>query len=795
MKGVEMLRREKGSAMLVALVFTVIFLMLLAILFGVYLFEVKMYAKMLNRYRSELMVRDMSAVIQANQNLSIVNNDDEYFVTKLAEYSKNDDIVISTDKWLSCYPMPTDLKEYFPEGVLYLYAYWEKEIPVIDSLAVVSGGGYDSDTLIDKIKEERAENADSFPLVGELSDRKTFAQYKLYNKGLYNLGNTANITGDYGPYARLSGDIVFRNRAGRNYIIFLGLYPLSGTSWQVKDTEGNVISSGSDRTLMDTLVKGNFYFGGDDIRVVDDSENYAYSTSNQKTLSLSDHFAVVSGEDFKTETEAKANADYLYYYDPAKDSWKTVLINSPIKSEDTVYNIYYDVVFRGAIETKSDYAIEITDYLFGNTSVDEGAPSDPWERLVTSSIFWKSAYYRAHKDEKVFEISGDNDYLITFYVDNNEHTHILYAQGSWDWFDGLEITGAYVYDADLTMLYGNKVLVYFSEASNVYVIPPCAMTNDDTPVWNVRYFDGNPVCQAKKVGGKTVYEVNSNINPQARDTSLNPNWNYDWTHYVYPLTPSDWKSIRDDEGWDKILAKPYHANWQNMNMYSMKVTLAVSGNIYVFSNIVFLPDGPGPSGTCQPGKICYFEQDFAKDLKLDFDIPSAVHYPSGKVMAMYAKNDIVFGTYSCSQGDFYSNRDKLACRGATMYGFRFPKDTVNKIPSSFDNYDDIDDNMKLHAWDMLFYSYAISVEGSWYQIEVWGDFPYTEENFKKIGTLAQAQNKGGMICSKCSEGSQGFLGNRYYIIATNPVVNPPAYWLLPPDKWMSVTADEYRMGH
>ncbi|GEM_PF-1589612 len=881
--------KERGSAILITLVFVVVFLLLLAVIFSIYLSEVSVYVAQKYRYEAELAVRDLGAVYSALENYSLSDANYDPSDTFGIRFSKElpDGKVFTRDEYLTFYPMYSSYTDYFPQGAMYAYIKFSESatnpVPTVYALYALPKRGQTEEDLKSLML---ATMSGVFPLVGEYRDRKAYAEFAMYSKGYATLGNVSNITSDYGPYARLSGDIVFlgKDENYENDVIHFEGVP---AAWTVYRNSGEV-SSGDAGDLMDTLILGNFYFGGADIAVT--SNNYRYTNRNSDTVNTNDYFAVIAKEDYKSKPSSG-----LYYEDNAKSMWHTIYdLYSPVDTTTTSANALFNIIFRGDVEVSSDYAVKTIEYLFGEGDPDDSTdPTDPWDRLVgdenPSIAYAASARYRAYKDgnrlvvgaEPISEwIWGEDDVydplrewendinrpdfvtlvgggnyddvvdacdeysyyarnklwryiIVTLYIGTDGHQHMLISHGgkglpvsrddlygsSYTCREGVEseyglVQYGPIYDVDLTEASsdGKKLLVDFTGYDYVTFVPPCAVSVFPVSGWGVDYrveplwgdaeIGGEKVCSATTLSGYNVYEVGLKVNPLARDTDYNPNWQYEWTHYVYPLSGKQFKSLRKSRNWkytdvrgNKHWAEPYQANWQNVNMYNMKVTFVV-GKAYIASNIVPMPDG---------NKIDIFEQDLKyvtpADYRLltDVDIPSAKGYPDGEVMAIYGYGNVAFMAYTCADGEYSSQVKYLDCHGSNMYGFRFPIDTTNKLSSSFDNKDlnylsDADDVTAYFGWDLLFYSHAISVYGSWGLLSVNDSYPYTLENFKKIGTLASAKANLNMICSGCSVGYQGFLGNRYYLIADNPITNPPAYWLVPPKDYRSVKIHDYRMG-
>ncbi len=808
-------KSEKGSALLLAIVFVAVFLILLSVLIGMYLFELKMFVRYQNIYRAELVTRDTMAIVSAEEHKWLVDKNTG-FVENMAE--SNTEFISSTSDFLRLYPFPSSYGSYYPDGVVYISA--EKNLsgaPNVVTAAIMSGHGLSTADILAKVQ------SDAWPFVNEFEYRKIFAKYQVAGKDLNKLGNTANVTLDYGPYARLDGDVVFKTGSSGDTFNFWGVRSnVNGwdsshsDDWRVyRPDRSGYISSSNYRRMLDTAILGKLYFGGSDFTVGDPNYRttyYSFTRRFSDTVSSSWAFSGLSVMDFREESKAKQFASlfgYYYYYDPGKNLWHVITRHTADKSDwQTTNDVFFKNILINGAEVDSQYAEDITEYLFG-TIDGKGA----WERLVSGTDD-TTAKERAVSDNNYLEVnetnisswkvagsrawyeSYNNSLLVTFYVDNDEHTHMLlsigyyfdnsgYVVGEYDYRRRFK-TDVNIYDVDLTQVShdGKKILVDFSNYDYVHIIPPCAIRGDGYPVWKDVNIAGNPMCEY--VSSKYGYMVNQYINPQARDTSLNPNWNYDWTHYVYITTPQGFYNVWPESSYS--LAQPYHANWQNVNMYSMKITI-VANNVYLVSNLVPMPkDG------------LLFEQDFStnpKDLVIGVDLPGLSGYPDGEVMAMYVKNDFLIKAYSCGDNYYDNRKNILACRGAAMYGFRFPADDTRFLsPDVFNFGDRSKTNSKFakHAWDTLFYSHMLAIKGSWGLQKVDWYYPYTMENFKKMGALGQGSGGYGMISSGSSEGHQGYFGNRYYLIADNPYSNPPAYWLIPPEEWRSVTIVNYRMG-
>ncbi len=790
-------KNERGNALIIAVVFTVVFLLLLSIIVSMYLYELRLYNTYLNQYKSEVVVRDIMAVTSAEQ-LRYYADKSSHFIKAILEPLGEVKGDLST--WLTYYPLPSDYESYFPSGVFYwgVEDLTEDEEPNVLALSVVSGRGVSQTELLNVIQNE------TWPLPDEYRDRKTFAKFPRVQKDLGKLGNTANYTLDYGPYARLDGDVIFRGSVSSAFNFWGVISNIDGNwsshedDWRVYDPQGNRVSSSNYRRMMDTALLGKLYFGGGDFYVGDKNYNgtyYAYTNRFSQTVDTRYNFAGISILEVKDEDYIK-NKGYFYYYDPAKDTYKAIVRHTAPSPQNQYTNdvFFKNILLKGA-EVDSQFARDITDHIFG---------SGAWSRLEGSAVS------RAQNDGNYFKVNSTNvaahgtalrgghnlynsgNLLVTFYVDNNSHTHMIVSNGDYDYYDGFSVYGSRkIYDVDLTDVSGDgkKIFIDFTNYDTVYLIPPCALDGDEDPVWYGARINGDPVCEIENhVNGSShwAYKVNNDINPQAKDTSLNPNWQYEWTHYVYPWTPATFHSVWNSSvnGVDPM---PYHANWQNINVYAMKITIAAN-SVYLASDLVPLPkDG------------ILFEQDLSisgRDILPYYDLPNLDKYPDGEIMAMYVKDDFRIMGYTCGDGNYYSMRDYLFCRGAAMYGFRFAADSKRYLSPSVFNYGGSGASYYyLHAWDTLFYSHMLSIEGTWGLDTVDGSFPYTMENFRKMGTLGQGDTGGpGMISSGSSVGHQGYFGNRYYLIASNPYSNPPAYWIIPPAEWRSVTVVNYRMG-
>ena len=846
----EFLVGEKGSALLIVMVFIVVFLVLLSVLFGMYLFEVRLYSRYINIYRSEIAIRDVLAVVTAEEKVTydkvLDGSIDKTFVYQLATYGGEG---ILTDKginlddrqWLQFYPLPPSYSSIFPKVVLRLEASEsgeEEEQPDIKTLAVVYGGRITKDKILSAIND--SDSDEKWVIPHKFTDRKTFAQYSVVRQDLNRLGNTANVTSDYGPYARLDGDIIF-GRGPYDYLkfhsfiyeyntmILWGINP-NGENWYVKDKDGSEISSSQYRTMMDTAILGNFYFGGDDIILgeadidedligwfdliniidvdYDGTFGKFYVLHKSSKVDIQSYFAGISIKGFPSESDAKSylsnnevakKTDWLYYYDPDNNIYRAIAhhtATSPAwqNSREALFN----KVFDKDIEVNSQYARDIINYLFN---------SDSWGSLVIDPNSQNSAVNRATKDSRYFNVNdlkdrgtvigGTKDWnsnrkslVLTFYVDSDKNTHIIMSTGDYGKNVGIYVDkDRKIYDVNLADLSHGKVLLDFS-GYRLYIISPCNLrysNNNIEPTWYQAQISSLPICQqVASINGKNVsnvFEVNEYINPQARDVNKNPNWQYDWTNYVYGITPNEFDEMFSTSG--GVEPRPYHANWQNVNMYSMKITI-IANNVYLVSNLVPYPKGDD----------LVFEQNLSNAKVIpNKDIPNLTAYPDGEVMAMYVKNNFLIKTYSCGDNYYDDRKNILACRGAAMYGFRFAPISNRFISGDFNNfYSTNSDEMELHAWDTLFYSYLIAVNGDWGLDTVDNQFPYTLENFKKMGTMAQGGEGHGMISPESSEGHQGFYGNRFYLISDNPYSNPPAYWIIPPEKYRSVTIVNYRMG-
>ncbi len=790
-------KSDRGSALVIAVVFTVVFLLLLSVIISMYLYQLKLYTRYLDQYESEVVVRDIMAVTSAEQ-LRYYADKSSHFVKAILQ--PLGEVKGEINKWLSYYPLPTEYADDFPKGAFY----WgvedaeEGEEPNVLALSIVSGRGVSQSELADAI-----ENG-VWPLPDEYRDRKTFAQFQVVQKDLGKLGNTANYTLDYGPYARLDGDVIFRGSV-RSYFTFWGVlsnvdnnWGSHSDDWRVYNPQGEVVSSSNYRRMVDTALLGKLYFGGDDFYVGDKNYSdtyYGYTDRFSETVDTRYNFSGISILEVREENQVK-DKGYFYYYDPAKDLYKAIVRHtSPSPHTQYTNDVFFKNILLKGAEVDSQFARDITEHIFG---------SGAWNRLEGNAI------NRAKNDNNYFRVNSTNiaangsvikggrnlynsgDVLVTFYTDSNKHTHMIISNGGYDYYNGFYIYDSRkIYDVDLTDVSGDgkKILLDLTNYDTVYIIPPCALDEDGDPVWDGANINGNPVCEEEENvngSGYSAYEVNGAINPQARDTSLNPNWQYEWTHYVYPWKPSTFHSVWSTpvNGVDPM---PYHANWQNMNMYAMKITIAAN-NVYLASNLVPLPEDG-----------ILFEQDLSipgKDILPYYDLPNLDKYPGGEIMAMYVRDDFRIMGYTCGENNYYSMRDYLFCRGSAMYGFRFAADTKRYLSPSMFNYGGASASRYYHhAWDTLFYSHMLSIEGTWGLDTVDGSFPYTMENFRKMGTLGQGDTGGpGMISTRSGEGHQGYFGNRYYLIASNPYSNPPAYWIIPPAEWRSVTVVNYRMG-
>ena len=559
--------RERGSTLVMVLVFSVVFLMLVSVLVSEVLFNWKMYSYVRAKFATQQMVSDILSVMRFEESRELVDGDFDYSYMLRVWEDPNMSLVMKyvpgdndPYNFLRYYPLGdianlpggvTDV--YAPVGSFYVSSMnlGSTDLPNIHDVQIVAAvnapGSFDVYTRMrDMYYNTGYVDASAFP--NNSSDISLMLAWENNMNTVIASGNAK----EWGEQLRVKGD-VWEKPAPSTTVNFkpvkaaLNMWELYNpyNSWpfakgftrpspRITSQDHFRISYDSTYTLMDSLIKGEYHYGGqyftvdmvpfgegycDSSRMIVRDTNticnftgsggsyltirnrgydvfgygpffrrFAAITFNKRTVKPSEaesvYNSLVSGSSlpwYRMVTDALWNWRWDYIYHIFR--WEYHIVNPGLMSPQNIGGMtfgqfYTDVLFPGD-----------SDYYTNDTSMwDVFFTGDSWNDLIRNQEL--SPVRRAMMNGDYINLAPyGNSFVVTLYtkyVGNELHTFLRYAPGDCVYKQGCSLYGA-SRDIDLqaSSATGEGILIDFGDDAEIFLVTPCQTIRD---YWHRAWF-------------------------------------------------------------------------------------------------------------------------------------------------------------------------------------------------------------------------------------------------------------------------------------------------------------------